>query len=67
MTTGLKYNACWPNQRYGPGFESGPWHEIRSDMYAIGLISRAVSEGLMVSSLICDHPAPLKLRPYGAI
>jgi len=34
----VKYMA-WPSQLYRPGYKSVPGCEIRSDTYAIGLIS----------------------------
>ena len=64
---GSKYiRDRWADERYRPGFESGPGREIMSSELR-HVISWAVSEGSTVSSLICDRPAPLKLQPYGAI
>jgi len=47
-----------------PGMNPARDAKIRSDAYAIGLISWAASEGLMVSSLICDRWLTRKLTMF---
>jgi len=54
----------WPNQLDRTGYKSSAGCIIRSGAYAIGLIPWAASEGLTLSSLICDRWLIRKLATF---